>query len=384
MNSQFTRRTRLIYTLAFSFALTAAPSEGQDRGFSNDYSGESYGSTRVCDVIHVKLEPVIDMKDGRIDGVVTTTISPIYEHLREVYFDAVDMEILSVALSSGIDLDYRYADNLLTVLLNRTFHVTDTFDIVVAYSAHPKMGLYFVRPDDGYPDKPWQVWSQGEMDESSHWFPCWDYPNDRATSEIIVTVRKGMRAIANGALISAEIDGQSGETTYHWRENVPHVTYLTSLIIGEYHETRTEWDGIPITYYVNPSDKKFVDLAFGKTPDMMDFFSNKIGVRYPYEKYAQTCVHDFIWGGMENISATTMTRRMLPDERAEVDYQTDGLVAHELAHQWWGDLLTTKNWNNTWLSEGFASYFDLLYTEHARGNGEFKMRLRTFRASYMN
>ncbi|MFQ5608053.1 MAG: M1 family aminopeptidase, partial [Candidatus Zixiibacteriota bacterium] len=162
-----------------------------------------------------------------------------------------------------------------------------------------------------------------------------------------------------------------------------HLTYLISLIIGEYHETRTDWDGIPITYYVHPSDRKLVDLAFGKTPDMMDFYSDKIGVRYPYEKYAQTCVHDFIWGGMENISATTMTRRMLHDKRAEIDYQTDGLVAHELAHQWWGDLLTTKNWNNTWLNEGFATYFDLLYTEHARGHDEFVMRLRVLRESYM-
>ncbi|MCK4578550.1 MAG: HEAT repeat domain-containing protein, partial [Candidatus Marinimicrobia bacterium] len=171
--------------------------------------------------------------------------------------------------------------------------------------------------------------------------------------------------------------------TYHWRENVPHVTYLVSLIAGEFTEIRDSWNDVPVLYYVQPGHADMAMRSFEKTPDMIDYFSRVIGYDYPYEKYAQTTIVDFMWGGMENISATTLTEYTLHDEVAHLDFSSDGLVAHELAHQWWGDLLTTKNWNHLWLNEAFATYFDALYVEHDKGEGEFLLELIDNRRRYL-
>ncbi len=333
-------------------------------------------------MLHLKLEPSIDILDGRIDAIATTTLTPINDGLTAITLDAVNLEVSDVTNGSGLALDYRTFGDKLEITLERAYSSAETLSVVITYSAHPhEKGLYFVRPDEGYPDKGLQVWSQGEMEESRYWFPCWDFPNDRLTTEMIVTVDEGFKAISNGALISST-KNQDGTTTFHWRENIPHVYYLVSLVIGEFAVIHDSWNNIPVNYYVPHEDSALAERSFSKTPDMMQFFSEKIGVPYPYEKYAQVAVQDFIWGGMENISATTMTRRMLHDKRAHQDYTSHGLVAHELAHQWWGDLITTKNWSNTWLNEGFTTYFDLLYTEHDLGVDEFSMRLRETRASY--
>ncbi|MCH9032418.1 MAG: HEAT repeat domain-containing protein, partial [candidate division Zixibacteria bacterium] len=227
------------------------------------------------------------------------------------------------------------------------------------------------------------LWSQGETHESRHWFPCWDFPNDRQTSEMIVTIPDHMIAISNGELVDSIRNSRNQTIRFHWRENVAHVTYLTSLVVGEFASAHDTADGIPIDYYVPKRHRNKIELSFSKTPDMVRFFNDKIGVKYPYEKYAQVTVGDFRWGGMENISATTLTDAILHNERAHLDYQSDGLVAHELAHQWWGDLLTCKNWNHIWLNEGFATYFDALFVQHDRGQDEFTMKMKGNRDSYL-
>jgi aminopeptidase N len=366
-----------IVTLALAGTVSA-----QDRGFSDVNSRTFFTPERTYDVIHMKLEPSIDILDRRIDGIATTTLTPINDGLTVVTFDAVDLEVSDVTNGSGLALEYRTIGAKLEIDLERAYQSAETLSVVITYTAHPhEKGLYFVRPDEGYPNKRLQVWSQGEMEESRYWFPCWDFPNDKLTSEMIVTVDNGFKAISNGALIDS-IRNQDGTTTFHWREDIPHVYYLVSLVIGEFAVIRDSWNNIPVNYYVVPEDSSLAERSFSKTPDMMEFFSTKIGIPYPYEKYAQVVVQDFIWGGMENISASTMTRRMLHDERAHQDYTSHGLVAHELAHQWWGNLITTKNWSNAWLNEGFTSYFDLLYTEHDLGLDEFAMRLRATKNSY--
>ncbi|NIT57927.1 MAG: aminopeptidase, partial [Aliifodinibius sp.] len=273
---------------------------------------------------------------------------------------------------------------------DRAYLEEETIIVAIEYEAQPRAGLYFVHPEIGYPDKPWQIWSQGEMEFNSHWFPCYDFPNDRMTSEMIVTVPKWQMAISNGELLAVTENDASNTITYHWKESVPHVTYLLSLVVGEFLEARDEWtggsprrNGVPVTYYVEPQDSHKVARSFHKTVEMMDFFSHKTGIDYPYEKYAQTTIRDFMWGGMENISATTLTRNTLHDQRAHLDYTSDGLVAHELAHQWWGDLLTCNNWNHIWLNESFATYFDALYVDHDMGNDEFIMEMQQNRNRYL-
>ena len=192
---------------------------------------------------------------------------------------------------------------------------------------------------------------------------------------MIITVEKPLFVLSNGVLVETKENG--GDTkTYHWKMDVPHVSYLISLAAADFAVYHDRVGDLPLDYYV----AKHVDEAtarrfMGKTPQMIRFFGEKIGQPYPYAKYAQVCVPDFIAGGMENISATTMTDTALHDEIAELEGDADGLVAHELAHQWFGDLLTCKDWSHIWLNEGFASYFDPLFAEHDRGEDAFRLEM---------
>jgi aminopeptidase N len=184
---------------------------------------------------------------------------------------------------------------------------------------------------------------------------------------MIVTVDENWTAISNGKLLDVKHDAKNRTKTFHWYEGLPHVSYLTSLVAGEYVEVKDSWKKVPLSYFVYKFQKNDAMRSFEKTSKAMDFFSQKIGYEYPWEKYSQTVVQDYIWGGEENVSATTLTDNTIHDARAHLDYSSDGLVAHELAHQWWGDLLTTKDWSHTWLNEGFASYFDVLFQEYDKG-----------------
>ena len=231
-------------------------------------------------------------------------------------------------------------------------------------------------PETPYPEKRLSFWTQGESEETHHWLPCYDYPNERATSEMIITAEKPLFVLSNGLLVETK-ENAGNTTTYHWKMNVPHASYLISLAASDFAVYHDRAGDLPVDYYV----AKHVDEAtarrfMGKTPQMIRFFGEKLGQPYPYAKYAQVCVPDFIAGGMENITATTMTDSALHDEIAELERDEDGLVAHELAHQWFGDLLTCKDWSHIWLNEGFASYFGPLFTEHDRGDDVFRLEMK--------
>ncbi|MFC1480819.1 M1 family aminopeptidase [Candidatus Neomarinimicrobiota bacterium] len=394
MSSRRNCPSRIIPILIMILSLVSL-SSGQDRGFSNSRSTVHYTRPRTVDIKHVKLELVVNYAEQSIIGSATTLFSPINDGLDRIALDAVNLDIETVQLLRRVDiekgnltgtqaLDFKLENGQIIVELDRKYNADDELAVVIQYQAQPKMGLYFVYPDSVYTQKPLQLWSQGEMVESRHWFPCYDAPNDRMTSEMIITVPKGQLAISNGELVDSWVDEAAGAATYHWRENVPHVSYLVSVVAGEFHETQERWRDIPVLYYVDPSDSSKVERAFSKTVDMMEYYSEVIGIDYPYEKYAQTTITEFMWGGMENISATTLTDGTLRDARAQLDYSSDGLVAHELAHQWWGDLITTKNWNHIWLNEGFATYFDALYVEHDTGREEYIMKMAGNREKYFS
>lgn len=334
-----------------------------------------YPRDRVADVTHVRLEVAIDYPARRVAGTMRATVSPLNDGLRQVAFDAVDMTIKDVRLEGSGPCTYRYEDGVLRVDLGAGRRAGEELTVAVEYEARPRRGLYFVGPDEGYPEKPEQVWSQGEQEDSRYWFPCYDFPNERASSELIATVPADWTVIGNGELVGVTEDPAAGTRTFHWRQDLPHVAYLMSLVAGRFAEVRDEFDGIPVQYLVQPGREEDARRTLGKTPAMMAFFSEVTGRRYPYAKYAQTCVADFIFGGMENISATTLTDTVLHDERAHLDFDADGLVAHELAHQWFGDLVTCRDWAHAWLNEGFATYFEALFREHDRGLDEFRYEL---------
>ncbi|MFC1547388.1 M1 family aminopeptidase [Candidatus Neomarinimicrobiota bacterium] len=380
----------LLYTLML---MLITPGLSQDRGFSDEYSVWQGTRDRQYDVQHIVLDISFDQAEETVSGLVSTTLSPINDGLTTVVLDAADMSISSVNLVASIDVEktaktgmkplaYDVTEDQLIIELDKSYDSDESLTIEITYHAKPGMGLYFVHPDEAYPDKPWQIWSQGEMEENHHWFPCYDFPNERMTSEMIATVPEGQMVISNGELLEVRPNRSEGTVTYHWRENVPHVSYLISVIVGEFLEVRDDWQGIPVSYFVEPKHRDLVERSFSKTPDMMDFYSKRIGIPYPYEKYAQTTIADFMWGGMENISATTLTDGTLHDERAHLDRTSDGLVAHELVHMWFGDLITTKNWNHIWLNEGFATYFEDLYVEYNKGVREFYMSLEQEREDY--
>ena len=341
----------------------------------DDESIRRYGRGRPIDIKHIKLDLAVDFDNETISGAATTTLAPVGEPVSEIVFDSVELDITRVAADDGSELDFEVTTDKLKIFLPSPAKPGTDFSVAVTYSAKPVKGIYFRTERKGYKPEETQAWTQGEAEDARYWFPCFDYPNEQATTEVVATVPTEFIALSNGKLVDVTDNGEAGTKTYHWFESVPHVSYLVSLVVGKFVEIEDSYRDIPLYYYVLPGFEQDAHFSFAKTPDMMRFFEEKIGVPYPYEKYAQVAVVDFVVGGMENTSITTLTERTLHDEAAHLTFSSDSLVAHELAHQWWGDLLTCRDWSHIWLNEGFATYFQALYTEHDRGEDEFACEL---------
>jgi len=340
-----------------------------------------YAAARTYDLRHIRLELQLDPRLRMVTGTATLRLAPLHDGLDTVTLDlASNLEVGSVRGGGRAALRFDREGDHIHVRLPRPARAGRELELQVAYAGEPRRGLYFVGPDAAYPKRRREIWSQGQDEDSKHWFPCFDHPHQKATSEVIATVPLPYRTVSNGRLVG--VQKGRGKRTYHWHEEIPHPAYLVSVVVGEYEEVRGEAGGVPLYYYVHPGDAGAVQRTFGNTPAMLDFFSAAIGYPYPYEKYAQTVVGDFIFGGMENVSATTLTDAVLLDERAALDFRSDALIAHELAHQWWGNLLTCKEWSHAWLNEGFATYFEALFTEHHRGRDEFRWEMQEFAREY--
>jgi aminopeptidase N len=219
------------------------------------------------------------------------------------------------------------------------------------------------------------VWSQGEPIANRYWFPCVDHPNERQTTEIIATVDRGLEVLSNGRLVSKKAVAGGKKSQFHWLQSKPHVAYLVTLVAGKFAVVREEWRGKPVLFYVPPDRVADAKRTFGRTIEMLEFFSERFGIEYVWDMYAQVVVEQFVIGGMENTSATSLYSRVMHDERAFQDSSPDGLIAHELGHQWWGDLVTCKDWTHIWLNEGFATYCEVLWAEHKHGRDEADYRL---------
>jgi aminopeptidase N len=353
------------------------------RPFQPAHVEPQYPRDRAVDIRHIKLEVALDFTAKSISGTATHRIAAIYSGVDRIELDAAEMEIKSVA-AAGSPVAFETDAAKLRITLARPLSEGDELELAIEYRATPRRGLYFVGPDTGYPNKPVQAWTQGEDEDSRYWFPCYDYPNARATSEVIAIVPAAMTAVSNGALVSVEHDAARGTRRFHYRHDTPHSNYLISLAAGEFATIEDRAGATPVLYHVTPGREDDARRAFGNTPRMIEFFERAIGVPYPYAKYAQVAVNDFIFGGMENTSATTQTADTMHDERAHLDFKSDPLVAHELAHQWWGDLLTCRDWSHAWLNEGFATYFEALWCEQNLGVDEFAWNLRQDRDGYFD
>jgi aminopeptidase N len=353
------------------------------RPFAAPDAPRTYARSRTYDVRHIRIELDLDERKRSIKGFATLTLASINDGLRSLDLDLSNtLRVHDVQDGSGRALRWEHHEDRVSVQLRRSLPAGREFEVRLSYAGAPRRGLYFVTPDELEPDKHVEIWSQGQDEDSRYWFPCFDSPHDKFTSEMIATVRQPFSVVSNGRLVEVRDNKRRQTRTFHWREDVPHPAYLVSIVVGEYDETSEEVDGVRVSYHVHERDRQHVARTFGRTPEMMRFFSSKIDYPYPYEKYAQVVVQDFIFGGMENVSATTLTDAALLDERAALETDTDALIAHELAHQWWGNLLTCKEWSHAWLNEGFATYFEALFTEHHVGQDEFLWQLHTYAEGY--
>lgn len=342
-----------------------------------------YNPDRPGQVEHIFLDLQLDIPHQSYQGTCQIRLNPIRDGIERLTLDAVNLQINSVQVDGAIQ-PFDYDGEQLQIRLQSLTTAGKPITLTIDYQVEkPQRGIYFIAPTADYPDKPTQVWTQGEDEDSRYWFPCFDYPGQLATSEIRVRVPKQYLAISNGELVATEAAGD--DKIYHWLQKQVHPTYLMTLAVGDFAELQDEWQGKPVIYYVAKGREADARRTMGKTPRMIEFFSQTYGYPYPFPKYAQVCVEDFIFGGMENTSTTLLTDRCLLDERAALDNRNaESLVAHELAHQWFGDLVVIKHWSHAWLKEGMASYAEVLWTNHEYGADEAAYYLLNEARSYLS
>ena len=331
---------------------------------------DPYARSRDYDLQHSKVALRFDLEWKRVIGDVTHTLSPLRNGLEKISFDSVGLQIHSVKLNKS-EANFETTGDKLIVDLPQPGKIGEKLEIEIKYEGQPTKGLYFVLPDKNYPNRPKQVWSQGESEDTRYYLPTYDYPNDRLTTETILTVPADWLTVSNGKLISAT-DAGGGMKTWTWRESQPSSTYLFTVVAGEFREVKDSWRGMPVTYYAPKDRADRLAANYSRTPAMIEYFSKRLGVDYPWEKYAQSMVDDFVAGGMENSSATTNTALSLRHPKLVPEYpiDEDDLISHELGHQWFGDLVTTKDWANIWLNEGFATFMETLWMEARFGKDQ--------------
>jgi len=324
-----------------------------------------YAPDRNVQVQHLALDLTPDFKARTISGSVSLRLRAGLDPVREVKLDAVDLNIQNVSATRKIQA-WQSTEDKVVVTFEEAIPADKETTLTITYSAEPKRGIYFRTHEMGYKPGDDHLFSQGEAIEARHWYPCIDSPNQMFTSEVTCHVPQGMTAISNGRLVSETRD-PAGLVAIHWSQEKRHANYLITLTAGYFKKLEDNCHGIPLAFYTPPSEIEFASTSFHKTREMVEFFEKETGVPYPWAKYDQVCVNDFVEGGMENTSATTLTDHTLFTEESENIQESDGLISHELAHQWFGDLVTCKDWSHIWLNEGFATFYESLWTEHHHG-----------------
>lgn len=350
------------------------------------YAPKTYGykpsETRYHDLLHTRLELSFDWENRQANGKANLRLRPYFYATTEIVLDAKGFDIHQVQWveeSGNKDLKYTYDGNKLSIDLGRKLTRDDEFELFIDYTAKPysresnggtaitsDLGLYFVNHDGADPEKPKQIWTQGETEASSCWFPTIDATNERCTQEIYLTVDKKYVTVSNGALVD-QTEHDNGTRTDYWKQDKPHSPYLFALAIGEFAEIKDTWREKAVNYYVEPEYEPYAQLVFGNTPEMMEFFSTQLNYDYPWDKYHQIVVREFVSGAMENTGCVIFYDQLQHDGREHLDETNEDIVAHELFHHWFGDLVTCESWANLPLNESFASYGESLWFGHKYG-----------------
>lgn len=336
---------------------------------------------RPWDCRDIALDVRVDLLRREVRAVATLELLATRK-ATSVTLDAVDLDIESVRIQRGpsplMPTTFDQTDHALIVALDDPpVRNGEQVRLVIAYVVRdPRKGLRFFAPCEGDPDIPLQMWSQNQCSEARYWIPCFDDPGDLQTTRMRATVPAGFEAVSNGRLVT-RTDNADDTATFDWLQDKPHATYLISLVVGKFAVVEETWRGRPLLYYVPPDRRDQVRNAFGRTPMMLDLFSRLTGIEYPWDKYAQVCAEQFN-GGMEHTSATTLAPEMLHDDRAHLDSDTDDYISHELAHQWFGNLVTCRTWAHVWLNEGFATLFEALWAREVGGREAYEGYIFSF------
>ena len=333
-----------------------------------DWSKKTFQSerSRSYDALNYRIKIKIDIDRKSFDGEMTATLSALKDGLETCVLDAEEFVVTSILSDWGDPLKFEQTEKELLVRLPRPYRLGEILSFTCLYHGRdPKIGLRFY---DESPQNPPLVASDSWPDQVHHWFPCFDYPNDKVTHELIATVKSGFKVASNGRLVCVAEDKAAGTTTFRWSQDLPHSTYLIVLSAAPYIVVQDSYKTIPVNYWVYPQDEKKALPTYGKTPRMIEFFSRIFDYDYPWSKYDQISVP--FGGGAESTSATVMGHRIMVDARDEADFSTNMIVSHELAHQWWGDLITLRSWAHTWMNESFGTYSDYLYCRYEMGDDE--------------
>lgn len=325
-----------------------------------------YAPDRKVDILHITIDVTPDFKARTVAGITTINFTPITKPLTELRLDATDLSVSRVTSSAKI-ADYSVTDKAITIIFDPPVPVGDKATVTIVHETEPKRGLYFRTPEMGYKEEDTHLFTQGESHQAPYWYPNYDYPNERSTSEVICRVPVDMTVLSNGRLVSEKIDSESGLKVVTWLQDKPHVNYLIALVAGKLKKIESRYKDIPLAFYTPTSQIDQAKNSFKDTADMMEFFEKEIGVPYPWDKYYQVVVQDFVAGGMENTTLTILTEGTLFTNKTENIRSSQSLVAHELVHQWFGDYVTCKDWSHLWLNEGFATYYEDLYDGHKNG-----------------
>ena len=338
--------------------------------------------TKVNDLVHTKLDVSFDYAKRYLNGKEWVTLKPHFYPTDSLTLDAQGMDIKTVALvgtKGNTPLKYVYNDNKLFITLNKKYTNTEKYTVYIVYTAKPDelkvkgsaaitdaKGLYFINPDGTDKDKPTQIWTQGETESSSAWFPTIDKPDQKTTQEISMTVKSKYTTLSNGKLISQKPNAD-GTRTDTWKMDLPHSPYLFMMAIGDFKITKDTYKGKEVNYYLEPKFAPYAKQIFGKTPEMMKFYSETLGLDYPWNKYAQVVARDYVSGAMENTTATLHGEQIQKTDRELLDGNEEGTIAHELFHQWFGDYVTAESWSNLTMNESFATFGEVIWHGHDAG-----------------
>ncbi len=358
--------------------VVTAPAEEPEIEIENELPTYRASATREFDLIHTKLDIAFDWEKQHVLGKAELTLKPYFYSSDVLTLDAKVFDIHSIKLN-GQDLKYDYDFKKLKIDLGKVYTKDESIVVNIDYTAKPNegpsggsaaimsdKGLFFINPKK-IGDKPQQIWTQGETENSSRWFPTIDKPNERCSQEIYITVEDKFKTLSNGALVSSKTNG-NGTRTDHWKQEKPHAPYLFMIGIGDYAVVEDTWNGLPLMYYVEPAYQDAAETIFNHTPEMLTFFSDILGYEYPWDKYAQIVCRDYVSGAMENTGAVVFGEFVQKTKREFLDSDNDDIVAHEMIHHWFGDLVTCESWSNLTLNEGFATYGEYLWREYKYGH----------------